>query len=62
MAGSSIDPRLATILAILSKAEDCLASGRTGEGLEAIQLAERLLASYMDLDMEQWREQAEFLP
>ena len=62
MSGSSIDPRLASILAALSEAEECIASGRSQNGLDAIRSAEKMLAEYMDLDMEQWREQAEFLP
>ena len=37
-------------------------SGRIHDGLEKLQSAERQLAAFMELDMEQWREQSEFLP
>jgi len=60
--GSSIDPRLAILMSALVEAEDCINSGRIKEGLEAIQRAENLLADHMDLELDQWREQSEFLP
>jgi len=57
-----IDPRLAEVLELLSQAEGLIDSGRTGEGLEKLRHAAALLAAFMDLDLDEWREQSEFLP
>lgn len=59
---SRIDPRLAQILNLMTEAEALIGSGRTGDGLEKLKLAERQLAAFMELDLDQWREQSEFLP
>lgn len=57
-----IDPRLAEVLELLSQAESLIDSGRAGEGLEKLRRAAELLAGFMDLDLDEWREQSEFLP
>ena len=59
---SSIDPRLAQILELMTEAESLIDSGRIHAGLEKLQSAERQLAAFMELDMKQWREQSEYLP
>jgi hypothetical protein len=59
---SRIDPRLAQVLELMTEAESLIDSGRISDGLDCLKRAEQQLAGFMDLDLEQWREQSEFLP
>ncbi len=62
MPGSRIDPRLVRVLELIDEADALIDCGRTQEGRQRLGEAAALLAGFMDLDLQQWREQSEFLP
>lgn len=62
MRHNRLDPRMVKIMSLLDEATALIESGRTADGLERLRQAEMLMADLMDIDIDDWRDQAEFLP
>lgn len=57
-----LDPRMVQIMSLLDEAATMIECGKIADGLERLRKAESMVADMMDIDIDDWRDQAEFLP
>jgi len=57
-----LDPKMVKIMSLLDEAATMIECGKIATGLELLRSAESIVAELMDIDIDDWRDQAEFLP
>jgi len=57
-----LDPAMVTVMTLLEEADSLIESGRIAEGQRVLHRAREEIAKIMDIELDDWEAQSEFLP